>query len=109
MSEQEDAKVHWPLVPVFFGGSHNNHSFSSRAAGVHNVATTEPGFMVQARQVVLDLRIGFLTHIPVNGLLQAVPSGDSGGLGALRHSQPPACPEMDRLYGPLISKTPKRS
>ena len=36
------------------------------------MAYTEPGFMVQARQVVLDLRIGFLAHIPVNGPLQSV-------------------------------------
>ena len=35
-------------------------------------ATSSVGFMVQARQVVLDLRIGSLNHIPANGPLQSV-------------------------------------
>ena len=72
MSEQEDAEIHWPLVPLFFNGSHNIYSISSPAVGVPIMANTESGFMVQARQVVLDLPIGFPAHIPVNGPLQSL-------------------------------------
>ena len=72
MSEQEDTKIHWPLVPVFLIGSHNKCSFSSRAAGVGDMVNTEAGFMVQAQQVDLVLRSGFVTHIPINGTLQSV-------------------------------------